>query len=152
MRSALRISLALAAIGGIAADGAPAQPLLGKPQYIARGDAICGRAIKQTHSLGTVTSLQAWGGTAGTRLLSIDRTALAGLEALSPPPADAARLRSLIAGATATVAETARALSAARAGNAGAFRTHAGTVAVLTRRYQAGARAYGFRVCDRWGS
>ena len=28
----------------------------------------------------------------------------------------------------------------------------AARVAVLTRRYQAGARAYGFRVCARWGS
>jgi hypothetical protein len=50
------------------------------------------------------------------------------------------------------VAQTDSALAAARAGNRSAFRARAGTVAVLTRRYQAGARAYGFRICDNWGS
>ena len=152
MRSVLRIFLALAALGGVAANAATARPLAGKPQYIARGDAICARAIQQTRALGVVPTMQAWGGAAGTRLLAIDHTALAGLKSLVPPPVDAARLRGLLAGASATVAETARALAAARAGDAASFRAHAGRVAVLTRRYQAGARAYGFRVCARWGS
>jgi hypothetical protein len=152
MRYAFRICMAVAALGGIAADAAPAHPLLSKPQYIARGDAICGRAIQQTHAIGLVPSVAAWGGKAGARLLLIDRTALTALKVLAPPPADAATLRRLLAGASATVAETARGISAAHAGKAGAFRTDAARVAVLTRRYQAGARAYGFRVCARWGS
>jgi hypothetical protein len=152
MRSALLVCFALATIGGIAVDAASARPLLSKPQYIARGDAICGRAIKQTHAMGVVPSMQAWGGAAGTHLLAIDRSALAALKALPTPPADAATLHALLAGASATVAETANALVAARAGNPSAFRARAGRVAVLTRRYQAGARAYGFRICDNWGS
>jgi hypothetical protein len=82
----------------------------------------------------------------------IDRTALTALKVIVPPPADAAALRRLLAGASATVAETARGISAAHAGNAAAFRADAARVAVLTRRYQAGARAYGFHVCARWGS
>ena len=53
---------------------------------------------------------------------NIDRTALTALKVLAPPPADAATLRRLLAGASATVAETARGISAAHAGNAGAFR------------------------------
>jgi hypothetical protein len=144
--------LALAALGGVAATAAGARPVAGKPQYIARGDAICARAIQQTRALGVVPTMKAWGGAAGTRLLTIDRTALAGLKSLAPPPADAATLRGLLAGASATVAETARALAAARAGDAASFRARAARVALLTRRYQAGARAYGFRVCARWGS
>jgi hypothetical protein len=152
MRYALRICLAVAAVGGIAADAAPARPLLSKPQYIARADVICGRAIQQTHAIGVVPSVAAWGGTAGARLLSIDRTALAALKVLAPPSTDTTTLHRLLAGASATVAETARGIGAAHAGNAGSFRAHAAKVAVLTRRYQAGARAYGFRVCSRWGS
>jgi hypothetical protein len=148
----LRFCLALAVIAGVAADAAPARSLLSKPQYIARGDAVCARAIAQTHALGAVPSLQAWGGPAGTRSLSIDRTALAGLEALVPPPGDATTVRRLLAGAMTTIAETARALRAARAGDERTFRAHAASVALLTRRYQAGARAYGFRACARWGS
>ena len=152
MRSALLAGLVVAAIGGLAADAASARPQVGRSQYIARGDAICRRAITQTHAIGVVRSMQAWGGPAGTRLIAIDRASLAALTALAPPPADAATLHALLAGARATVAETASALVAARAGNGVAFRTRAGRVAVLTRRYQAGARAYGFRICSHWGS
>jgi hypothetical protein len=152
MRSALLTCVILIVSCGIAVDAAPAHTVLTKSQYIARADAVCGGAIRQTHALGTVPSVQAWAGTAGARLLSIDRAALTSLKALAPPPADAATLRRLLAGASATVAETARGISAARAGDNRAFRSHAGTVAVLTRRYQAGAQAYGFHVCSHWGS
>lgn len=151
MRCYVSTVLALAALGGGAAD-ASARPLAGKPQYIARGDAICARAIHDTRAIGVVPSVQAWAGPAGTRLLAIDRTALAALESLAPPPADAATLHRLLAGASATVAETSRALVAARAGDAASFRRDAAKVALLTRRYQAGARAYGFHTCARWGS
>jgi hypothetical protein len=152
MRSVVQMLLALAAVGGVAATTATAAPLTAKPQYIAHGDAICATAIQQTRALGVVPTMQAWGGPAGTRLLAIDHTALVGLNALTPPRADTATVRALLAGASATIAQTALALRAARAGNAASFRAHAATVALLTRRYQAGARAYGFRVCARWGS
>jgi hypothetical protein len=152
MRSALLTCVILIAGCGIAVDAAPAHRVLTKSQYIAQADAVCGGAIKQTHAMGAVPSVQAWAGTAGTRLLSIDRAALTSLKALAPPHADGATLRRLLAGASATVAETARGINAARGNDIRAFRTHAGVVAVLTRRYQAGAQAYGFHICSHWGS
>jgi hypothetical protein len=152
MPSTRRSALVAMALVALTAAPANARPQLAKPQYVARADRICSTAIGQTHALGTVTTLAAWGGAAGARLLAIDHTALTGLTALTPPPADAVTLRRLTAGARATVDETARAIAAARSGDAASFRAHAAIVTTLTHRYQAGARAYGFHVCQRWGS
>jgi hypothetical protein len=123
-----------------------------KPQYIQRADVICAKAIAQTHAIGLVPTLAAWGGPAGTHLLAIDRAALTSLSALPMPGADASTLRQLLAGARATVNETAQAIARAKAGDAAGFRARATVVGRLTNRYQAGARAYGFHRCERWGS
>jgi hypothetical protein len=143
--------LAIAAILAIGAS-ATAQAGVTKPQYVQRADAICVKAIAQTHAIGVVPSVAAWGGPAGQRLLTIDRATLTRLSSLPTPPADTSTLHRLLAGARAAVDETARAIARAKAGDSAGFRADAGVVAQLTNRYQAGARAYGFHRCQRWGS
>jgi hypothetical protein len=123
-----------------------------RARYIQRADAICAKAIAQTHAIGVVPTVSAWGGPAGTHLLAIDRSALTSLSALPLPGPDAASLRRLLAGAAATVNETSRAIAKAKAGDAAGFRARAAIVGQLTNRYQAGARAYGFHTCQHWGS
>jgi hypothetical protein len=151
MQSAVLICLAIMASCCAIAAAASAHRALTKSHYIARADAVCGRAVMQPDALGVVPSVHAWAGAAGTRLLAIDRAALGSLERLAPPHGDAATLRGLLRGVSSAVAETGRAIGAARAGNMRVFRSHAAAVAVLSRRNQAGARAYGFDICARWG-
>ena len=151
MTRPLALLLAIAAALAPAAS-ATAHAAVTKPQYVRQADAICATAIAQTHAIGVVPTVTAWGGPAGTRLLAIDHAALASLSSLPMPGADAPSLRRLLAGARATVNETARAIARAQAGDTAGFRAGAAIVAQLTRRYQEGARAYGFQRCQRWGS
>ena len=148
-RTALLLVIAAALATGA---NATAHASVTKPQYVQRADAICAKAIAQTHAIGVVPSVAAWGGPAGHRLLAIDRAALASLSSLPMPRADATTLRRLLTGARATVNETAKAIARATAGDTAGFRAGTVVVAQLTARYQQGARAYGFEQCQRWGS
>ena len=137
---------ALAADHGRRADAASRSPNTSRT-----GDTICASAIAQTHAHGSVATVAAWGGSAGTRLLAIDHGALSRLDALTPPAADAATLHKLLAGAKATVDEPRVRLPPPRPETPRAF---APTPPPSPSSPDAprGAAAYGFHVCQRWGS
>ena len=100
---------------------ASAHSSLTKPQYIARGDAICGAAAAQVAKLGTLNRplLAKY----GYKWLAIDRNALSALRGLAPPAADRATAARLLGLADAAINKSvAGVVSAAEVGHERAVR------------------------------
>ena len=128
---------------------ASAHSSLTKPQYIARGDAICGAAAAQVAKLGTLNRplLAKY----GYKWLAIDRNALSALRGLAPPAADRATAARLLALADAAINKgVAGVVAAAKSGTNAQFFAAEERASVLINTAHAGARAYGFRACATW--
>jgi hypothetical protein len=135
---------------GATSLAAGASTQLTKPQYIAKGDAICATAIRQIKQLGPLSG-RAGAAAYGSRWLTIDRRTLAGLRRLSAPAADRAKIAALLQLADVAINKgVAPAVSAAKSGSSANYQTAARRAAALINRAHAAARAYGFSACARW--
>ena len=130
--------------------GAGASTQLTKPQYIAKGDAICGTAIRQLKQLGSLTG-RPGAARYGAQWLTIDRRTLAGLRRLSVPPADRTTITALLKLADVAINKgVAPAVSAAKSGSSANYQAAAKRAVAMINRAHAAARAYGFSACSRW--
>src|SRR5215208_1053609 len=121
-----RTALAALACAGVAlltVAGAGATQRLSKPQYVARADSICAAAHSKIVALAPLYPL-ARTAKIGDRWLTIDRSALARLRALAPPPGDKAEAARILALADKTVnVGLVGLVRAAKTGSASAYAT-----------------------------
>lgn len=137
------------AVASAAATTAGASAQLTKPQYIAKGDAICTTAIVRLGRLGRLYPA-ARAAANGDKWLAIDRRTLAALRALTPPADDRAAVSRMLGLANVAINQgIVGVVAAARSGNA-AYMAAARRAQSLIDTAHAAARAYGFSSCARW--
>ena len=149
--SRFAIGLALCALlsGAVVAESEAAANL-SKPAYIAQADKICKQASVQLRKLPPTTTMASVV-KKGPRWLQIDRKALKSLRALSPPPADRARITALLALADRSINKgIAGFIAAARKGSMTAYVAAGRRAQTMINAAHRSARAYGFSACARW--
>jgi hypothetical protein len=151
MRKACSVTLCVAILlGAVASSTASASSSLPKGQYIKQGDAICATAIAKFKALGRASTMAAVAAK-GPKWLAIDHVTLKSLSALRPAPANAAAVKTLLAGAQAAINGAAAAVKAAQSGSTSAFYAAGQKSRKLTAHWQAEASSYGFSACNHWG-
>ena len=147
-------NIALVAVTAVAAlaatTGANAVGQLTKPRYIAKADALCAAADAKVTKLGPMVPASR-AVAVGTKVLAIDRGALAALRALTPPASQQAAVAKLMTLATAAInTGIAGVVTAARSGSASGFSAAVKRAQLLINKAHAAARAFGLSACASW--
>ena len=145
MAVATCVVVALTAVGA-----AGAKPQLTKPQYVARADAICSAAHARILKIAPLAPM-ARTAKIGDRWLSIDRSALSSLRALTPPASDRATATRIL-GLTDKTINTGLAglVKAAKSGSVTGYATAGARFGQLLRASHAAASRYGLSSCATW--